>query len=71
MELKEYRKKYNRTLQECADELDVQPMAVQRWENYTRQPIRKYFYKIAKMTKGEVMPNDFFPDINEHVADEA
>lgn len=63
MKLIEWRKLQRLTQVELANELEVSQTNIATWENERSVPSPKLMRRIIELTKGAVMPNDFYNEI--------
>ena len=59
MKLKTYLEKYRVDRREFANECEVDPISLYRWETGRRTPRGKHIIKIMEATKNRVTANDF------------
>ncbi|MGB8275637.1 MAG: helix-turn-helix transcriptional regulator [Alphaproteobacteria bacterium] len=60
MKLRDYRRRQQLTLAELGRRIGVSEGAVSRYESGSRIPDRATMARIARVTTGLVVPNDFF-----------
>ena len=61
MTLMEFIVLLDKSVDEVAKELNTTAATVSRWQNGKSMPTRQQMTKIMRWSRGNVMPNDFYP----------